>query len=36
MTVGQDGQEGPTGNLDERRELEDLKCLSNIRRIWLR
>lgn len=28
MTAGQDGQEGPTGTLDERRELEDVKCLS--------
>lgn len=26
MTTGQDGQEGPIGNLDERRGLEDVKA----------
>lgn len=28
MTIGQDGQEGPIGNLDERRGLEDVKALT--------
>lgn len=31
MTIGQDGQEGPIGNLDERRGLGDVKALTRQR-----